>query len=739
MEKIAINESRILLVCSILILFIFIIDISTPDGYVASFLYVLPVFISLWSPKGRTIYGVALVVSILTIVAAPLQPPGDPYAGLFNRPLALVGIWIVVLLGIQRRKYEREIGKKAQDIARSNVAVRQERDRAQSYLDLAGFIFLGLDLEGRLTILNKKGCEIVGCEKEPIGRNWFDFIPERMHAEMWEAFRQLSSGEADAVADYENPILAANGEERLIAWHNTVLRDDAGNVTGTLSSGEDITERKKAENELKESESKYRGLFENIKGTVTLRQIVFDENGEVADSIVVDANPAALKVWGNDSIDEIRGKTASELFSPEVTGEHLANVREAISFGGRFTKEVNYRDRVYLSTFVLLGKGRVIVSSFDITEIRQAQRMAEEERARLQAILNAAPIGIYIGDKDGRAVSLNKEFDEFWCGSPSLTLGSKRTFFIGRNAITGEAIGEEEWPAIRALKGEASSLVADMQRFDGKRATLTVAASPLFDSKGDTTGIVVISQDITAMHDLQNELSEKAAALARSNAELQQFAYVASHDLQEPLRMVTAYLSLLEKRYGDRLDGTAKEYMDYAVKGGLRAKDLINDLLEFSRVDTLGNPFRMTEMEEVLDKVVANLSVQIKEENAAISHDPLPTIWADESQMLELLQNLISNAIKFHGERQPKIQVSCQDKSTEWVFSVQDNGIGIDPKYNDRIFQMFQRLHTNDEYEGTGIGLAIAKRIVERHGGRIWFESEVGKGTTFFFTILAKR
>ncbi len=199
--------------------------------------------------------------------------------------------------------------------------------------------------------------------------------------------------------------------------------------------------------------------------------------------------------------------------------------------------------------------------------------------------------------------------------------------------------------------------------------------------------------------------------------------------------MVTAYLSLLEKKYPDRLDGDAKKYMDFAIDGGLRAKDLVNDLLDFTRVDSQARPMTRTDMEKALEKVLTGLSIKIQEEHATITHDELPMIYADDVQIMQVMQNLISNAIKFHGDKAPIIHIGCEDMGDRFLFSVQDNGIGIDPAYKDKVFVIFQRLHTRDKYEGTGIGLAIAKKIVERHGGKIWFESELGKGTTFFFTI----
>ncbi len=223
--------------------------------------------------------------------------------------------------------------------------------------------------------------------------------------------------------------------------------------------------------------------------------------------------------------------------------------------------------------------------------------------------------------------------------------------------------------------------------------------------------------------------------LTRSNTELEQFAYVASHDLQEPLRMISSYVQLLSRRYSGKLDQDADEFIAYAVDGTLRMQQLINDLLAYSRVGTRGKPPAPTDFEDVFSKAMANLKMAIEESGVVVTHDQLPTAMADELQMVQIFQNLIGNAVKFRSQENPRIHVSARQEGKEWIFSVRDNGIGIDPQFHDRIFVLFQRLHSREEYPGTGIGLTVTKKIVERHGGRIWLESALGKGTTFYFTI----
>jgi light-regulated signal transduction histidine kinase (bacteriophytochrome) len=233
------------------------------------------------------------------------------------------------------------------------------------------------------------------------------------------------------------------------------------------------------------------------------------------------------------------------------------------------------------------------------------------------------------------------------------------------------------------------------------------------------------------------ELAERVEELARSNAELERFAYVASHDLKEPLRMVTSYTRLLARRYKGKLDADAEDFINFAIDGASRMEQLIQDLLVYSRVGIRDLFFKPTDCEVVLKQAMANLQAAIQESGAVLTHDSLPTVTGDATQLVQIFQNLIGNSIKFRGDRAPCIHIAAKDKGDEWVFSVQDNGIGIDPQYSDRIFVVFQRLHNREEYPGNGIGLAICKKILENHAGRIWLSSQPGKGSTFYFALPA--
>lgn len=294
--------------------------------------------------------------------------------------------------------------------------------------------------------------------------------------------------------------------------------------------------------------------------------------------------------------------------------------------------------------------------------------------------------------------------------------------------------------ALRELKACPDDVLSTEFRFlhgDGTWRILEATGNNLLDHPF-IEGIVVNTRDVTMQRQAEKKIERYAAELKRSNKELEQFAYVISHDLQEPARMVESYLKLLRRRYQGQLDDKADVFIDYAVDGAKRMQEMIAALLDLSRVETLGAAFTPTDVEAVLERTLRSLNKTIEDADAHVTHSPLPTVAADQAQLAQVFQNLIINAIKFQREGvPPRVHIAATPKDAMWVFSVADNGIGINPKQTDRIFQIFQRLHTREEYPGTGIGLALCKRIVERHSGQIWVESTPNKGSTFFFTLPA--
>lgn len=273
--------------------------------------------------------------------------------------------------------------------------------------------------------------------------------------------------------------------------------------------------------------------------------------------------------------------------------------------------------------------------------------------------------------------------------------------------------------------------VASDERIIPVEARTTV----VMDEAGKPVGLRGIMTDVTERWQATQQLARFAEELQRSNQDLQQFAYVASHDLQEPLRMVTSYLQLIQDRYKDKLDETANEFIFFAVDGAVRMKRLINDLLVYSRVQRSTADFTRVDCERLIETVLADLRFTIEDAGVTVTHDPLPSVIGNEAQLGQLLQNLIANAIKFRTDTEPTVHIGVNNKDNESIFFVADNGIGIDPKYLDRIFVIFQRLHGNNKYPGTGIGLAICRKVVENHGGRIWVKSTPGHGTTFYFAL----
>jgi PAS domain S-box-containing protein len=376
----------------------------------------------------------------------------------------------------------------------------------------------------------------------------------------------------------------------------------------------------------------------------------------------------------------------------------------------------------------------ILVLGRDVTDRKQAEATLQASAARLDEAQRIAKIGSWEFEFATRKITWSKELFRL-AGIPpeqgepdyptNLTLyapedAARLDMYVQRAARQGIGYKLE----LRSAQSENESL-----------RWYHEIGKPMFDAQGNVVRLVGTIMDITERKQADKALNQRTEELIRSNTDLEQFAYMASHDLQEPLRMIGSYLELLGLEYSERLDDEAREYIAYAVDGAVRMKCLINDLLAYSRVGTQGKPMQPTSVSSLLAEVLADLQLLITETNAVITSDSLPTVSADGSQLRLVLQNLIGNAIKFRGAEAPRVHISAAEVDGEWRFSIHDNGIGIKTKHTERIFVIFQQLHGKNKYGGTGIGLSTCKRVVERHGGRIWVESEPGTSSTFFFTL----
>ena len=376
-----------------------------------------------------------------------------------------------------------------------------------------------------------------------------------------------------------------------------------------------------------------------------------------------------------------------------------------------------------------------IANTLLFAEHKRTEEALRESERKFRDLYDHAPLGYQEYNTEGYITNVNRTDLEM--------LGYTAEEMIGRPIwklnVNEDTVRGQVMAKLTGTQPPGKELERIYRRKDGTTFPVLIEDRLILDEKGCIKGIRCTVQDITERKRMEVALREKTEELARSNEDLEQFAYVASHDLQEPLRMVTSYVQLLGKRYEGKLDADADEFIGFAVDGAIRMRKLINDLLTYSRVGTKGKELSPTDSEAVLAQSVNDSKVIIEENGAHVTYDPLPTVMADSPQLGQLFQNLIGNAIKFRGNEPPCVHISASRNGNGWIFSVRDNGIGIAAEYSERIFIIFQRLHSRQEYAGTGIGLAICKKIVERHGGHIWVESDVGKGATFRFTLPAVR
>lgn len=582
---------------------------------------------------------------------------------------------------------------------------------------------------GEIRSWNPGAKQITGCTWEEVaGQNFSRFFPPD-DIESGRPQEILRLAAENGLYEDQGVRVRKDGTRFLIRSTITASRTAAGELSGFNAISRDLSGTK-------ESEAKYRGLMEAAPDAM----VVVNQGGEI-----VLLNVQAEKQFGYRR-DELLGQKVTNIipegFAERLIADDLRSEKDALAqqIGTGIELIALRKDKSEFPIEIMLSplesaEGTLVTAAIrNISVRKEAEKFLAQMEGKYRGLLEAAPDAMVVVNQAGEIVLLNIQAEK--------QFGYRRNELLGQKVKNIIPEGFAERLVADGLRSKADALAQQIgtgielhgRRKDGSEFPIELMLSPL----ASDNGILVTSaiRDITKRKKAEVHLMQKMDELNRSNEELGQFAYIASHDLQEPLRMVASYTQLLARRYKGKLDSDADEFIAFAVDGASRMQRLIQDLLLYSRVQTKGMELRETSSEDAFERALRNLRGSIQESGAVVTHEALPNVQADEMQLAQLFQNLVGNAIKYQGSGIPKIHVSAKmNGGNKWMFSVKDNGIGIDAQYFDKIFGMFQRLHKREEFAGTGIGLAICKKIVERHGGNIAVESQPGHGSTFSFAL----
>ncbi len=625
----------------------------------------------------------------------------------------------------------------------AEAALRDSEERWRATVDSASEGMLIYDRSLAIVSVNRAAERILGlAQAELIGKPGFtsmlpcigeDGTPLASEARPTRITIRTGTPQTGRVIGIKRP----DGAVTWLSVNTAFLRRaDEADYYGLVSTVSDITAQHDAERRLKESEQRFRRTFE-LAGS-GMAHIGMDRR-----FTRVNRRLCEILGYSEEELLQLTGRQISHPEDLDVINEQRPRLYkgeiERIELEKRYLRKDGSVVWVHFTMTVERdAKGAPLYEIAvyeDITQQLETQLRLRESEARFRQTFELAASGIgHV--RDGRFVRVNRSLCEIF--------GYAEGELLGRHVKElshPEDRDVSDAPRERIRRGEAESARFEKRylRADGAVIWCEVAVALVRDVYGVPQYEVAIFDEVTDRKKAEARLREAHEELKRSNAELEQFAYVASHDLQEPLRMVASYAQLLGRRYEAKLDGDAREFMAYIVDGAARMKQLIEDLLAYSRVGTKGAEFKRVNAEDALKRALFNLRVAIEEAGAVVTNDPLPTLSGDEVQLGQLLQNLMSNALKFRSDSVPRIHIGVTESAKEYAFEVRDNGIGIEPQYYERIFMVFQRLHNKGEYPGTGIGLAICKKVVERHGGRIWVESRPGAGSSFYFTLPKER
>jgi len=551
---------------------------------------------------------------------------------------------------------------------------------------------------------------------------------ERVIGEFQGVVRQMQNEELRLLVVRDADVKRGLDQTKTVLIFGTVLGLLIAAAVG-WSVQRDNSQRGLAEEALQDSEEKYRILLDGVQDYAIF---MMDPQGRVASW-----NAGAERIKGYKA-DEIIGQNYSRFYLQNEIDQGKPKAELQIAANSGRSEVERWRVRKDGSRFwanvVITAVRNSSGSLLGFSEISRDISARRETEAKYRGLLEAAPDSMVVVNQDGEIVLLNLQAEKQFGYRRDELVGQKVKNIIPEG-FAERLIADGTRTAADALAQQiGTGIELAARRKDGSDFPIEIMLSPLESTEGVLVTAAI--RDITERKKSEQQLVKTVGELKRSNDELQQFAYVASHDLQEPLRMVASYTQLLAKRYKGRLDSDADEFIAFAVDGSNRMQGLIQDLLAYSRAGTNGKALHEISSEKALKDALANLRAAIQESGAVVTHDSLPAIITDDTQLVQVFQNLVGNAIKYRSAEDPRVHVSAtKNGGSEWTFSVRDNGLGIDPQYFERIFVLFQRLHGREEFKGTGIGLTICKKIVERLGGRIWVESQLEKGSTFHFAL----
>ena len=621
-------------------------------------------------------------------------------------------------------------------IAKPNPQMVRSEAKYRGLLEAAPDAMVVVDEGGEIVLVNVQTEKQFGYPRdELIGRKVTDIIPigfaERIIADgsrsAAEALAQVIGTGIELVARRKD-----GGEFPIEIMLSPLESADGILVTAAIR---DISIRKAAEEVLARTEQRYRGLLEAAPDAM----IVVDELGDI-----VLLNVQAEKQFGYHR-DELIGQRVTNIipegFAERQIADALRSAEEALAqvIGTGIELVALRKDRGRFPIEIMLSplgspEGVLVTAAIrDISKRKAAEELMKRAEERYRGLLEAAPDPMVVVSPSGEIVLVNVQAEKQFGYSRDELIGCKVTDIIpvgfAERLVADKLRSPEE--ALAQIIGAGIDLTA--RRKDGGEFPIEIMLSPLESADGILVTAAI--RDISDRKAAEADLIDKIAELKRSNEELSQFAYIASHDLQEPLRMVSSYTQLLSQRYTGKLDSDADEFIAFAVDGAMRMQRLIQDLLAYSRIGTKQMDLAVISSRKALDLALVNLAGAIDDSSAVVTSDDLPPIRADEMQLVQLFQNLVGNAIKYRGPDAPEVHVSAVQNGGKWQFSVKDNGLGIEEQYYDRIFGMFQRLHNRREFSGTGIGLAICRKIVERNGGELSVTSKPNHGSTFHFTL----